>query len=323
MSAELFVAVPLLPEVRALVASRRDAAFNLTGRTMGIAEIAEASAGARVLIVSPANRMDEAAIAALAPSVEILGTYSVGHEHIDLAAAQARGLRVLHTPDVLTDAVAETAMLLMLGAARRATESIELLRSGAWAGWNPTELVGLQVTGRRMGIYGMGRIGQRIARRARGFDMEIHYRTRRRLAPEVEQGAIYHEAEESFFAACDVLMLASPVTSETTGLLDAARIALLPKDAIVVNIARGAVVDDDALISALRDRRIAGAGLDVFNNEPNLDRRYLDLPNAFLMPHIGSSTMTARIDMAASLLDSLDAIDRGDADGMREVIAGQ
>ena len=323
MSAELFVAVPLLPEVRALVASRRDAAFNLTGRTMGIAEIAGASAGARVLIVSPANRMDEAAIAALAPSVEILGTYSVGHEHIDLAAAQARGLRVLHTPDVLTDAVAETAMLLMLGAARRATESIELLRSGAWAGWNPTELVGLQVTGRRMGIYGMGRIGQRIARRARGFDMEIHYRTRRRLPPEVEQGAIYHEAEESFFAACDVLMLASPVTSETTGLLDAARIALLPKDAIVVNIARGAVVDDDALISALRDRRIAGAGLDVFNNEPNLDRRYLDLPNAFLMPHIGSSTMTARIDMAASLLESLDAIDRGDADGVREVIAGQ
>ena len=323
MSAELFVAVPLLPEVRALVASRRDAAFNLSGRTMGIAEIAGASAGARTLIVSPANRMDEAAIAALAPSVEILGTYSVGHEHIDLAAAQARGLRVLHTPDVLTDAVAETAMLLMLGAARRATESIELLRSGAWAGWNPTELVGLQVTGRRMGIYGMGRIGQRIARRARGFDMEIHYRTRRRLAPEVEQGAIYHEAEESFFAACDVLMLACPVTSETTGLLDAARIALLPKDAIVVNIARGAVVDDDALISALRDRRIAGAGLDVFNNEPNLDRRYLDLPNAFLMPHIGSSTMTARIDMAASLLDSLDAIDRGDADGVREVMAGQ
>lgn len=319
MTAELFVAVPLLPEVRARIAARRSAAFNLAGRTMTREEIAAASAGARAVIVSPANRMDGAAIAALPASVEILGTYSVGFEHIDLAAARSRGLRVLHTPDVLTDAVAETAILLMLGAARRATESIALLRSGAWAGWNPTELVGLQVTGRRMGIYGMGRIGQRIARRARGFDMEIHYRTRRRLAAELEQGAIFHESDASFFAACDVLVLACPVTPETRGLLDAARIALLPREAVVVNIARGAVVDDDALIAALGQRRIAAAGLDVFNNEPDLDPRYLDLPNAFLMPHIGSSTMTARLEMAGSLLDSLDAIDRGDAGGVHEV----
>jgi glyoxylate reductase len=319
MTPDLFVAVPLLPRVRALVAGRRAAAFNESGRTMTAAAIAEASAGARVVIVAPGNRVDAAAIAALPDSVGILATYSVGYEHIDLAAAAARGLRVLHTPDVLTDAVAETAILLMLGAARRAHESAALLRSGRWAGWNPTELVGIQVTGRRMGIYGMGRIGRRIAARARGFDMAIHYRGRRRLPPALEQGATFHADDASFLPACDVLVLACPVTPETVGLLDAARIDLLPPECVVVNIARGAVVDDDALIAALGAGRIAAAGLDVFNNEPDLDPRYLDLANAYLMPHIGSSTMTARLDMARSLLDSLDAIDRGDADGLHEV----
>jgi len=170
-----------------------------------------------------------------------------------------------------------------------------------------------------MGIYGFGRIGQRIARRARGFDMEIHYRGPRRKPPEQEQGATFHADDASFLPLCDVLVLACPVTAETRGLLNAERIALLPRHAIVVNIARGAVVDDDALIAALRERRIFAAGLDVFNNEPNLDPRYLDLPNACLMPHIGSSTMTARLKMAESLLDSLDAIDRGDDSGVREV----
>jgi lactate dehydrogenase-like 2-hydroxyacid dehydrogenase len=173
-------------------------------------------------------------------------------------------------------------------------------------------LPGVQVTGRRIGIYGMGRIGQRIAQRARGFDMEVHYRSRRQLAPELEAGARYHADDASFFVAAQVLVLACPAAPETRGLLNAERIAMLPRDAVVVNIARGSVVDDDALIAALGEGRIAAAGLDVFNNEPALDARYLDLPNAFLMPHIGSSTIDAREQMAVTLLDALDAIDRGE-----------
>lgn len=312
MSAELFVATPLLPSVRALIAARRNARFNLGEGVMPAAEIARAATGARAVMVSPRDAMDAGAIAALPASIETIATYSVGHDHIDLAAAAARGLSVINTPDVLTDAVAEAAILLMLGAARRATESIELLRSGRWTGWTPLQLPGIQVSGRRIGIYGMGRIGQCIARRARGFDMEVHYRSRRRLAAELEAGALYHADDAGFFAAAQILVLACPATPETRGLLGADRIALLPRDAVVVNIARGSVVDDDALIAALAERRIAAAGLDVFNNEPALDPRYLDLPNAFLMPHIGSSTIDARERMATTLLDALDALDRGE-----------
>jgi lactate dehydrogenase-like 2-hydroxyacid dehydrogenase len=308
----LFVATPLLPRVRALIAGRREARFNPGDAPMPLAEIVRAAEGAGAVMISPRDPMDAAAIAMLPASVRTIATYSVGHDHIDLAAAAARGLNVVNTPDVLTDAVAEVAILLMLGAARRGTESIDLLRQGRWTGWTPLQLPGVQITGRRIGIYGMGRIGQRIAHRARGFDMKVHYRSRRRLPAEAEQDAQYHASDESFFAASQVLVLACPATPETRGLLNAGRIAWLPHDAVVVNIARGSVVDDDALIAALAEGRIAAAGLDVFNNEPALDPRYLDLPNAFLMPHIGSSTIDAREQMAATLLDALDAIDRGE-----------
>ena len=264
--------------------------------------------GVAALVVTPPIKADAWLFEHLPPSIRALATYSVGLDHVDLAAAKRRGLPVVHTPDVLTDAVAETAMLLLLGAMRRATESIALIHSREWQGWNPRQIIGQGLDGKTLGILGMGRIGRTIARRARGFDMAVHYHNRSRLAPEQEEGACYHAAPEALMAESDVLVLAAPSSAATRRILDARRIALLPPGAVVVNIARGDLVDDDALIAALTAGRIGGAGLDVFNGEPRLDERYLSLPNVFLQPHQGSSTLTARLRMGQILLDGIDAV---------------
>lgn len=232
-------------------------------------------------------------------------------DHCDLAAARTRGLIVTNTPDVLSDATAEIAMLLMLGAARRAAEGEMLVRTGGWRDWSPSFMVGTQVTGKRLGIIGMGRVGQVVARRARGFGMEIHYHNRRRLDAEAETGAIYHDDLNDLLAASQFLSIHCPATDDSRGLLNAERIARLPDGAVVVNTARGAVVDDDALIAALRSGKLAGAGLDVFNNEPAIDARYKELWNAFLLPHVGSATAETRIAMGDRALDNLDAIIAG------------
>jgi lactate dehydrogenase-like 2-hydroxyacid dehydrogenase len=186
-----------------------------------------------------------------------------------------------------------------------------MLREGRWGRWVSTELLGTEVTGKRLGILGMGRIGRAVARRARGFDMEIHYFNRNRLPPELEDDAVYHASAEDMLPRCDFLSINCPATPETHHFLDSERIALLPDSAIVVNSARGTIVDDDALITALRSGKLAAAGLDVFEGEPNIDPRYLDLPNAFLMPHIGSATRETRDAMGFRALDNLDAVFAG------------
>ena len=237
---------------------------------------------ADVLVVTSFDRCDAKFIAAAPSSLKVLATYSAGLEHIDLEAARHRGLPVLCTPDVLSGSVAEMAILLMLGAARRVQEGDRLIYSGQWKGWTPTQLVGVEITGRRLGILGMGSIGRTIARRARGFDMAVHYHNRKRLSPDQEQGATHHATLEGLLAQSDVLVIGAPSTPETRGLLNAARIAAMPEGAIVVNIARGDLIDDDALIAAFNSGRLAAAGLDVFNREPRLDERYKSLPNVFL-----------------------------------------
>lgn len=262
----------------------------------------EAVEGADAMLVLALKPVDAALIAALPASVRAIGTYSVGHEHIDLAAARAKGVAVLSTPDVLTGSVAETALLLLLGAARRATESIELIRSGNWRGWTPTQLVGVELSGKALGIFGMGRIGRGIARRARGFGMSIHYHNRTELTPELAEGAVFHGAAEAFLGSIDALVIASPHTPTTHHFLNADSIDWLRPGAIVVNIGRGPVIDDDALIGALRDGRVRAAGLDVFTGEPRFDPRYLDLPNVFMLPHIGSSTIDSRLAMGRVLI---------------------
>ncbi len=308
---KVFVSFPVLPSVRALFEARAQACFNETQRVLTSSELLAAVADCDAVFVTATDRIDAALIAALPASVRFLGTYSVGFDHIDLAAAQQRGIAVLYTPDVLTDAVAETAMLLMLGAMRRATESIDLLRSRRWQGWTPVQLPGKQLTRKRLGVFGMGRIGRAIATRARAFGMEIHYHNTRRLPPELELGAQFHATVENFLSHSQVLLLACPLNAQTQYFLNAARIAQLPQAAVVVNIARGVVIDDDALIPALQSGRIAAAGLDVFSNEPNIDPRYYALPNAFILPHIGSSTLEAREAMACVLLDGVEALRSG------------
>jgi lactate dehydrogenase-like 2-hydroxyacid dehydrogenase len=271
------------------------------------AQLAARAAGADGILCSAGDRLDAAAIAALPDSVRIVATFSVGTDHIDLNAARARGLTVTNTPDVLTDATADVALLLMLGAARRASEGERMIRAGTWTGWTPTQLMGTHLGGKRLAILGMGRIGRAVAARARAFGMTIHYSNRSRLAPELEQGATFHADPEAMLAHADVLSLHCPATAETTHWLNAARIARLPSGAIVVNTARGAVVDDSALIAALRAGRLAAAGLDVFENEPNLNPAYRDLPNTFLLPHLGSATVETRNAMGFRALDNLDA----------------
>jgi lactate dehydrogenase-like 2-hydroxyacid dehydrogenase len=262
--------------------------------------------GAEGILCTTTDRLDAATIARLPQSVRMIATFSVGHEHIDLSAARARGLLVSNTPDVLTDATADVALLLILGAARRASEGEQMIRNDQWYGWAPTHMLGSHVGGKRLGILGMGRIGRAVAARARSFGMVIHYHNREPLAPNLALGGEYHATPESLLAVSDILSIHAPLTPKTRHFLDARRIALLPERAIVVNTARGGVVRDDDLIAALRTGRIAAAGLDVFEGEPNIHSGYRTLPNTFLLPHLGSATRETREAMGFRALDNLD-----------------
>lgn len=253
--------------------------------------------------------------AQLDPRLKIIANHSVGVDHCDLPALKARGIAVTNTPDVLSDATAEIAMLLMLGAARRAVEGDALVRSGNWKVWSPSFMVGKQVTGARIGIIGMGRVGRAFAEKARGFGMEIHYYNRSRLAPDLEQGATYHDTIESVLAVSDFLSLHCPATPETTGLMNTDRFALLPDGAVMVNTARGALVDETALIAALDSGKLAGAGLDCFVTEPGGNPRLSAYQNVFMLPHIGSATVSTRDAMGFRALDNLDAFFAGKTPG--------
>ena len=302
-----------LPEaVEARCRRDYDAVLNETDTVYGADELLRLAEGADAILCAPGDRLDAALIARLPDTVKVVGTFSVGYDHVDAKALRARGIALCNTPDVLSLATAEITLLLILAAARRAGEAERLLRAGQWTGWAPTQLIGTQISGRRIGIYGMGRIGREVAAMARGFSMEVHYRNRSRLAPDLEQGAIFHETDESLLAVSDVLSLNAPSTPDTYRWLNAARIEQLPQGAIVVNAARGTLVDDAALIAALTSGRIAAAGLDVYNGEPKVDPGYLGLENVVLLPHLGSATTTARDAMGFLALDGIDAVLRGD-----------
>ncbi len=302
-----------LAEVEARLAGEYDAVLNEDDHIMSAKEIIAAADGADALFICVTEPLDKKTIKALPDSVQAILTLSVGTDHIDLAAAEDRGLAVLTTPDAVTAATAEIGMLLLLGAARRAHESSRHLRAGKWDTWSPTQFVGVEITGKPLGIFGMGRIGRTVAERARGFEMKVHYRNRNRLPPDLEGNAVYFNNLEGFLGASDFLILCAPSTPETKGLINKETIALLPDGAIVVNIARGDLVDDDALIAALKSGKLAAAGLDVFNGEPDkVDRRYFRLPNVFMVPHIGSAARAARTAMGMMLLDGFDALRAGE-----------
>jgi lactate dehydrogenase-like 2-hydroxyacid dehydrogenase len=299
------------PAVEARLARDYEARLDADDRAIDGPELVALAAGCDALMIASSTKLTAQTIAALPKGVRIAASFAVGYEHVDVAAARKRGLVVTNTPEVLTDATAEVAMLCMLGAARRAWEAEQMVRTGNWKGWTTTQLLGVGLNGKRLGIYGMGRIGQGVAKRARGFDMTIHYCNRTRLPPEQEQGAAYHARIDDMLPHCDVLSINAPASPETHRSLDAERIRKLPDGAIVVNTARGTLVDDKALIAALRSGKVRAAGLDVFENEPNLDKDYLALANAFLLPHIGSATIETRDAMGFRCLDNLDAFFAG------------
>lgn len=250
-------------------------------------------------------------VARLDSRLKIIANHSVGTDHCDLPALKARGIAVTNTPDVLSDATAEIAMLLMLGAARRAVEGDRLVRTGAWDVWSPSFMVGKQVTGARIGIVGMGRVGQAFAKKARGFDMEVHYYNRTRLPADKEHGATYHATLDSLLPMADFLSLHCPAAPDTRHLLNAATLDLLPDGAIVVNTARGALVDEPALMAALRSGKVAAAGLDCFETEPGGNPDFSKFDSVFMLPHIGSATVRTRDAMGFRALDNLDAFFAG------------
>ena len=290
--------------------ARRDYDLDLNedDHIMSADELVSRSEGKDAALVTLTEKFSADVIARLSPSLKAIATYSVGFDHIDLQAAKARGIRVANTPDAVTIATAEIAMLLILGSARRAPEGERLIREKKWRGWQPMQLIGRRLDGKRLGIFGMGQIGQALAKRARAFDMPIHYHNRRRLATAEEQGAIFHDTLDELLAASDVLSINAPSTPETRGIVNAEALAKLPEGAIVVNTARGDLIDDDALIAALKSGRIAYAGLDVYKGEPDIDLRYTQLDNVFLLPHMGTSAIEARDEMGFAALDNIDAV---------------
>ena len=304
----LLVTRRLPPAVEARAARDFGARLNAGDSPRSAEDVVRLAEGADAILCCPADRLDAATVAALPPSVKVIATFSVGFDHIDIAAAKARGIAVCNTPDVLSVATAECAMLLMLACARRAGEGERLVRSGRWTGWTPTQLLGTQVCGRRLGIFGMGRIGRELARMANGFGMQVHYRDTARLPAGLERGAKYHDSDDGFLPVCDVLSLNAPGADGTRKWLNAERIARLPRGAVVVNAARGSLVDDAALIAALGSGHVAFAGLDVYDGEPRLHPGYLALENVVLLPHLGSATVETRDAMGFLALDGIVAV---------------
>lgn len=292
------------------VIERAEAAFDVTiwrePTPLGTRLAAKAE-GHDALIIMPGDRLDAAGIASLPASVQVLGTYSVGFDHIDLDAATARRLPVYNTPDVLTESVADLALFLVLAAARDTTAAERTLREGRWGPWAPTSMLGRSLQGRRLGIFGMGRIGQAIARRASAFGLSIHYHNRSRLPAGREAGGIFHDSLEALIAHSDVLCICAPSTTELRNSINARRLSLLPRGAIVVNVARGDLVDEEALFAAVQEGRVGAIGFDVYRNEPNIDRQWLSLPHATLLPHIGSATHEVRTAMGMLALDGIES----------------
>ncbi|MDZ4760506.1 MAG: D-glycerate dehydrogenase [Alphaproteobacteria bacterium] len=305
----LVMSLPLTADVNARAVSEFDVAP--PPRPMSRDEVISAACehGAEALLVGLNLRLSAEDLNRLPGGVRVIATSSVGFEHIDVAAARSRGIVVANTPDVLTDATADTHMLLLLGACRRVKEHVRNM-DGGWTIRNGfAQGLGVEVTGRTMGIVGMGRIGRAVAERARGFRMPILYHNRVRLSPDLEGGAKYYGKLEDMLPHCQVLSLNLPGGQGV--LMTAARFAALPEGAIFLNSARGSLVDEEALIEALASGQLGAAGLDVFQKEPGYDQRLNALPNTFLLPHIGSATIETRSAMGMRALDNIAAVLNG------------
>jgi len=259
-------------------------------------EIIQESVNCDGILSSITDKFDEDIILKLSDKVKIISNFAVGYGNIDLKAAKEKNIIVTNTPDVLTDATAEIAILVLLGAARRAKEGMEYVKKKNWK-WSSNFLMGKQLTGSRLGILGMGRIGRAVADRARAFGMKIHYHNRSRLDKNLEKDSTYHQSLESLLSVSDFFSINCPATKETKHIINNKNIKYFPDGAVISNSARGDMIDDDAMVNALKNGKIFSIGLDVYNGEPNIHPEYLTLPNVFVLPHLGSSTLKTRTAM--------------------------
>ena len=294
-----------LPEpVEARLCELFDTQLNETDDPMTEGALAEAVASADVLVPTVTDTIDQKLLARAGPRMKLIANYGVGFDHIDVETALNRGIVVTNTPDVLTEDTADFAMALILSVPRRLFSSARVLERGEWAGWSPTSFLGHRIHGKRLGIVGMGRIGKAIARRAVAFGLQVHYHNRRPVNPAIEKelGATYWESLDQMLARMDIISVNCPRTPATYHLLSARRLNLLKSEAYIVNTSRGDVIDEAALTRMLTERRLAGVGLDVFENEPMPHPRLLGIPDAVLLPHVGSATIEGRIDMGEKVL---------------------
>ena len=282
-----------------------DADLNLNDELYSQDKLIELSQGCDGVLSALTDKLDEKTINRLPDSVKILSNFAVGFGNIDLEAAKKRNIIVTNTPEVLTDATAEIGVLLILGACRRASEGIQGARDADWK-WSADYLIGKQLTGARLGILGMGRIGQKIAKIAKSLGMIVHYHNRSKLSSDKENGSIYHDNLKSLMEVSDVLSVCCPASKETINLINKETLEYLPKGAVVTNVARGDIVDDEALIDALDRRKVYAVGLDVYKGEPNLNPGYLKHKSAFILPHLGSATKETRTAMANLAIDNLE-----------------
>ncbi len=281
-----------------------DTRLNDNDTPMSRASLIEAVKTADVLVPTVTDRIDGALLASANPNLRLIASFGTGVDHIDLASARQRAITVTSTPGVLTEDTADMTMALILAVPRRFAEGERLVRSGEWKGWGPTTMLGHRIWGKRLGIIGMGRVGTAVARRARGFGLAIHYHNRHRVAEETEYEleATYWESLDQMLARMDIISVNCPHTPATYHLLSARRLKLLQKHAYVVNTSRGEVIDENALTRMLRGHDLAGAGLDVFEHEPAINPKLLELDNVVLLPHMGSATIEGRIDMGEKVL---------------------
>ena len=282
-----------------------DANLNLNDEVYSQKKLIELSQGCDGILTSLTEKIDEGVVQELSESVKIISNFAVGFGNIDLEATKKRNIVVTNTPDVLTDATAEIAMLLILGAARRASEGLLYAKNKNWK-WSADFLIGKQLQGSRLGILGMGRIGRAVAKLAKAFGMEIHYHNRSKLNSDLEMEAIYHSSIKSLFSVSDILSINCPATKETKNIINKETLEYFPPGAIITNSARGDMIDDEALVQALINRKIYSVGLDVYKGEPNLYSGYLNQPNVFILPHLGSATKKTRTAMADLAISNIE-----------------
>jgi glyoxylate reductase len=301
---KILVTRNLLEENEKRILQLFDAKLNKEDKLYSPEEVIALSENCDGILSFTTSVLNREIINKLSDSVKIIANYAVGFGNIDIDSAKKRGIVVTNTPHVLTDATADISILLLLGASRRAYEGRKAAEQQNWT-WSASLLLGKQMSNRKLGILGMGRIGRAVAQRAKGFGMEIHYHNRSKLSPDLELGAIYHSDIKSLFAQSEFLSINCPATPDTINLLNEETIKYLPDGAVVANAARGDVINDDAMIKAMKSGKIFALGLDVYNGEPKINEEYLKLNNLFLLPHLGSATKVTRIGMGDRAIDNL------------------